>query len=45
MVLVTTAINNPSKLDDDILLLGAWCDKDSLEKKHHKLVNLSLIHI
>ena len=41
MVLVTTAINNPSKLDDDILLLGAWCDKDSLEKKHHKLVNMT----
>ena len=42
MVLVTTAINSTIEIDDDILLLGEWCNGEDLSERHHKLVKGSL---
>ena len=42
MVLVTTAINDLLELEDDILLLGAWCRGYSLSSKNQKLVKKTL---
>ena len=45
MVLVTTAINDLLELEDDILLLGAWCRGYSLSSKNNNKKRVKITDI